>query len=44
MVYDRPEIIAAYLGQTEMESVQAMAQRLAKLERQFKKLSNVALS
>jgi hypothetical protein len=44
MVYDRPEVIGAVFGKTEVESVQAIGQRLARLERQFKKLSNVALS
>jgi hypothetical protein len=44
MVYDRPEVIGAYLGKTDVESVQAMSKRVAALERQLKKLASVALS
>lgn len=38
------EAIAEYIGKTEPDSVQSMSRRLAQLERQVKKLANVALS
>lgn len=36
--------IREYLGKTEVESVQSMSQRLAKLERQLKKLAQLVTS
>lgn len=38
------EAIGEYIGKTEPNSVQSMSRRLAQLERQVKKLANVALS
>ena len=38
------EAIAAYLDKVEPDSVQTMNRRIAQLERQVKKLANVALS
>jgi hypothetical protein len=44
LVYDRPEGIGAYLGKTDLDSVESMSKRVAALERQLKKLASVALS
>lgn len=38
------QAIGDYLGKTEVTSVQAMSQRLAKLERQLKKLAQLVTS
>jgi predicted DNA-binding protein len=38
------QAIGAYLGKTDVASVEAMSKRVAALERQLKKLVSVALS
>jgi hypothetical protein len=44
MVYDRPEVIGAYLGKTDRDAVASMSQRVATLERQLKKLAQLVTS
>jgi predicted DNA-binding protein len=38
------QAIGAYLGKTDLDSVESMSKRVAALERQLKKLASVALS